>query len=104
VEPFTEPRMFTLEELRQLVEERGEAALDAVLLPIEAALIRWPRIVLDAGQAGALGLGKTVQLGEGPAVEAVNIVDQSGRSLGLGELDAEGVLRSRRLFRWAVPG
>jgi len=104
VEPFTEPRMFTLDELKQLAAERGEGALDAVLLPIEAALVRWPRLVLDAGQAVALGLGQTVQLGDGPAIEAVNIVDQDGRSLGLATLDAGGVLRSRRLFRWAVSG
>lgn len=104
VEPFTEPRMFTLDALRQLAQEQGEAALDALLLPVEAALVRWPKIVLDAGQAAALGLGKTVQLGEGPAIEAVNVVDQAGRSLGLATVDAGGVLRSRRLFRWAVPG
>jgi hypothetical protein len=45
-----------------------------------------------------------VQLGEGPAIDFVNIVDQTGRSLGLATLDAEGVLRSRRLFRWAIAG
>ena len=104
VEPFTEPRMFTLEELRQTAEEGGEGALDAVLLPIEAALVGWPKLMLDARQATALGHGQMVQLGEGPAIDFVNIVDQTGRSLGLATLDAEGVLRSRRLFRWAIAG
>jgi len=104
VEPFTEPRMHALEELRQLSQGQGEEALDRLLLPIEAALIRWPRIVLDERQALALGRGQVVQLGEGAAVENVNVVDSAGRSLGIAELDARGVLRSRRLFRWAVSG
>ena len=32
---------------------------------------------------------------------AVNILDEAGRSLGLGDLTEDGKLRARRLFRWA---
>jgi hypothetical protein len=35
-------------------------------------------------------------------MESVNVIDASGRSLGLAELGADGVLRVRRLFRWAA--
>jgi tRNA pseudouridine55 synthase len=102
VAPFTAPRMHTLGELSQLREQQGETALDALLLPIEAGLVHWPRISLDAQQAVALGHGQAVQLGQGPAMESVNVIDASGRSLGLAELGADGVLRVRRLFRWAA--
>jgi tRNA pseudouridine55 synthase len=37
----------------------------------------------------------------GPKVLAVNVLNQSGRSLGLAELAEDGKLRAKRLFRWA---
>jgi len=104
VEPFTEPRMYTLGELTQVGQEQGEEALDGLLLRIEDALVLWPRIALDPQQAVALGRGQTVQLGEGSALKDVSVVDAKGRILGLGELDGDGVLRSKRLFRWAAQG
>jgi tRNA pseudouridine55 synthase len=105
VEPFGEPRMATIDELRQLSEARGEQALDAVLLPIDAALVLWPRVGLDSLQALALGRGQAVQLGQGQTLAGeVNAVDGTGRSLGLAEVDGNGVLRAKRLFRWAAQG
>jgi tRNA pseudouridine55 synthase len=32
----------------------------------------------------------------------VALLDEAGRGLGLGEVDAEGGLRPARLFRWAA--
>jgi tRNA pseudouridine55 synthase len=32
----------------------------------------------------------------------VNVTDATGRSLGLAEVDADGQLRPKRLFRWAA--
>lgn len=104
VDPFREPRMHTLGTLQALGELHGESALDAVLLPLEAALADWPKVQLDDKQALALGRGQIVQLDQGPGLRAVWVVDASGRSLGLAELGADGVLRARRLFRWAAQG
>ena len=105
VEPFAEPRMFTLDALREVLEQGGEEELEGVLLPIDRALVLWPRITLDSAQALALGRGQAVQL-QAPdqALAEVNVLDPQGRSLGLAELSADGVLRSRRLFRWAAQG
>lgn len=100
VEPFVEPRMFTLEALVAL-SGQGEAALDAILLPVEAGLVAWPSIVLDATQALALGRGQPVALPDASALEAVNATLPGGRSLGLARVDENGVLHARRLFRWA---
>jgi tRNA pseudouridine55 synthase len=102
VAPFAQPVMHTLGELAGLREQQGEPALDALLLPIEAGLVHWPRVELDASQAVALGHGQPVQLGEAGPVESVNVVDAAGRSLGLAGIDAAGVLRARRLLRWAA--
>jgi tRNA pseudouridine55 synthase len=102
VAPFAQPVMHTLGELAGLREQQGEPALDALLLPIEAGLVHWPRVELDASQAVALGHGQPVQLSEAGPLESVNVVDAAGRSLGLAGIEAAGVLRARRLFRWAA--
>jgi tRNA pseudouridine55 synthase len=104
VEPFGEPRMYGLEELRQLLEGAGEEELEGALLPMDRALVLWPRIALDAAQAVALGRGQVVQLAPGEALKEVNAIDAAGRSLGLAELSANGELRAKRLFRWAAQG
>jgi tRNA pseudouridine55 synthase len=102
VEPFRAPRMHTLEQL-QAIAGQGEDALDACLLPIEAGLSEWRRQPLDAGQARRLGQGQPVQLDPGVGEQGpVHIVDAAGCSLGLGEVDAGGLLRSTRLFRRAA--
>ena len=103
VDPFRSPRMFGLDELRALAEQ-GESLLDACLLPIEAGLAAWPRVVLDADQAVGWGHGRAIQLDREAAAGEVNVTDAAGRSLGLGLVDSAGILRVGRLFRWAVQG
>ena len=102
VDPFTAPRMFTLDELQAMAEGQGEAALDACLLPIEAGLSAFPRLVVDAGQARRIGQGQRVALEGAAPAEIVAFHDETGRVLGLGEIDCNGVLHPNRLFTWAA--
>jgi tRNA pseudouridine55 synthase len=98
VEPFREPRMVTLDQVAEAAGQ-GDAALDALLLPVEAGLAGWPEVRLDPDQARRLGQGQSVPGMAGSGDVHVRAAD--GTSLGLGEVDAEGVLRPKRLFRWA---
>ncbi|MGQ4584127.1 tRNA pseudouridine(55) synthase TruB [Lysobacter sp. F60174L2] len=102
VEPFTEPAMYTLDQLEALAEQ-GAAALDACLLPVEAGLVGFPSVTLAPADAGTLGHGQPVQLTGASPVDTVAVHDTSGRALGLGRIDAEGRLHPRRLFIWATP-
>jgi tRNA pseudouridine55 synthase len=99
VDPFRSPRMHTLDELLA-VAEQGEGALDALLLPVAAGLVDWPQATLDADGARRIGQGQFVTVACAPG--EVKIVDENGRCLGMGEVDAEGVLRPRRMFVEAV--
>ncbi|MEG3789183.1 tRNA pseudouridine(55) synthase TruB [Lysobacter sp. CCNWLW3] len=100
VEPFVQPRMYTLDELRALAEQ-GEAALDACLLPIEAGLAGFERVQLDAQAQRRIGYGQSVPCAEGePGLVAV--FGEDGRCLGLGQRDDRQRLQPQRLFRWAV--
>ena len=96
VEPFREPRMFTIAEMES-VAAQGRDALDALLLPIESALIGMRSFALDPDQARRLGQGQilpwaTEPLGEGVAYDA------GRRALGLVALTEAG-LRPKRLFK-----
>jgi tRNA pseudouridine55 synthase len=99
VDPFRDPRMWTLEALEALAE-RSERGLDACLLPIEAGMASWPEIRVAPAQARKLGQGQGVP-GFRPA-PSVAIVDEAGRALGLGAVDEGGWLRPQRLFAWAA--
>lgn len=100
VDPFREPRMWTLEALQEL-SGRGERILDACLLPIETGMAAWPAIHVSPAQAQRLGQGQAVA-GGFRTHGSVAVYDGSGRALGLGVVDDEGRLRPQRLFTWAA--
>lgn len=102
VDPFREPRMWTLEALEELREQAGERVLDACLLPVEAGMASWPEVRVNAAQAQRLGRGQGLRGPYPPRGRQVAILDEQGRGLGLGDVDAEGGLRPARLFRWAA--
>ncbi|TDK28419.1 tRNA pseudouridine(55) synthase TruB [Luteimonas aestuarii] len=99
VDPFREPKMWSLEELQALAG-RGERSLEACLLPVERGMSAWAPADVDATQARRLAHGQAVQggfRGDGQ----VAIFGPDGRALGLGEL-SDGCLRPTRLFAWAA--
>jgi tRNA pseudouridine55 synthase len=103
VDPFRQPRMYTLEALQAIAEQGGDAALDACLLPIEAGLTGFPRVDVDAAGGRRLAQGQRLRgypVSDGPV--AIHGPDE--RVLGLGTVDAEGTLSPQRLFAWAVAG
>lgn len=100
VEPFMSPRMWTLAQLQALAEQEGEAALDACLLPIEAGLSGYPQLELDEQGARRLGMGQRLR-GDWAAADTVAVYGPQGRVLGLGSVDADGLLSPQRLFTWA---
>ncbi len=100
VDPFREPKMWSIEALQELAGRGGQHALDACLLPIESGMVAWPEVVVAPAQAARLGRGQAVAQVPGPAGE-VAILDHGGRALGLGQLDAEARLQPKRMFSWA---
>ncbi|HJU25184.1 MAG TPA: tRNA pseudouridine(55) synthase TruB [Rhodanobacteraceae bacterium] len=93
VEPFRAPRMYTLEELDSLGTERGIAALDDCLLPIEAGLADWPALPLEARERDALAHGRRIASSASPGRYRVHA--QDGRLLALVETDGQEVKVTR---------
>lgn len=104
VDPFVQPRMYTLDELRA-VAALGEAGLEACLLPIEAGLTSFARVDVDAEAVRRLGHGQAVACddvgAEGGQDAVVAVYDETGRCLGLAQRQGDR-LAPQRLFRWAV--
>lgn len=102
VEPFRDVPMWPLESLGTA----GSPASLPPLLPIERALPGWPAVTLSApcvrrvrqGQAigrADLAAGAVACLAPGAAVR---LLDGGGALIGLGEVDACGGVRPRRIF------
>jgi tRNA pseudouridine55 synthase len=96
VEPFREPRMFTLGELSDLRARDGVEALHACLLPIEAGLADWPALVLDADDADAVAHGRALPVAGEPG--RCLACAPSGRLLAIGEIDSKGTFKVSRGF------
>lgn len=101
VDPFREPAMHTLEQLAQIASQ-GSDALDALLLPVEAGLSGYPSLTLEEDTARRLGQGQQPPSPE-PAARGLHVAtDAQGRALGLVDVEDNGRLNARRLFRWAA--
>ena len=92
---------YPLEELERI---RGdEAVLDVKLLPVDAALGRYPRLTLEADEARRFLQGQPLvpaagAQGAGPDMPS-RVYDCRGRFLGLGALDAaSGSVRASRVM------
>lgn len=103
VDPFRQPRMYTLQALQALAEQGGEAALQACLLPIDAGLTGFPRVDVDATGVRRLAQGQRLP-GHPPSEGPVAVHGPEGRVIGLGSVSADGTLSPQRLFAWAVAG
>ncbi len=103
VEPFRQPRMFTLEALAAVAEEGGAAALDALLLPLEAGLTAYRQVIVDAASAVLLRQGQRARPTGTAGPGAAAAIDPQGRAVALVEVSADGWLRAVRGFRQTDP-
>lgn len=94
VEPFREPRMFTLDELAAL-RESGDV-LPQTLLPIEAGLADWPILKLDEHGAADVAQGRRLQVSAAPGRYRAHA--PSDALLAIGEVDAAGTFSVSRGF------
>ncbi|MFB3130175.1 MAG: tRNA pseudouridine(55) synthase TruB, partial [Lysobacteraceae bacterium] len=97
VEPFREPVMVTLDQLRAMVEAGDEAGMDALLLPLAAGLAEYPRVDLDADQAHRFCVGQRQRDLSWPR-GLVAVFGPDDAVQGLGQVDESGLLAPQRRF------
>lgn len=96
VDPFRDPRMWTLESLQALAE-RDPHCLDACLLPIEVGLVGHRRVDLSDDGVRRFDQGQRLQV-SGEAAGDCAVFDPLGRARGLARIDEAGSLSPQRVF------
>ena len=96
--PFTLAHSHSLEQLRTLLESQGEAALDALLLPVEHGVSAWPALQLDSRLGLRLWQGQTIRYKDGPY--GMVRIYSDGRFLGIGRHLPDGGFSELRLLRY----
>lgn len=102
VEPFMDPVMHPLDRLQELADS-DVAALDALLLPLEAGLVGYPQVHVDDATARRLAYGQAATV-VGDVVGDCVAIDPSGQARALVQRGTSGELRVLRGFNHAGPG
>ncbi len=105
VGPFNASQMRTEADLMPLNERQDWAGLDALLLPMDQALLGLPELSVTPAQHQRLVHGQTVVLSDAEyddlqaaaSLDAVKLYTQTGQFIGIGAV-AEQVLSVRRLL------
>jgi tRNA pseudouridine55 synthase len=103
VGPFDEAAMVTLAALEAAKESGGEPALDALLMPIGAALAGLPQLTLTANDAFRLRSGQSVLLRgrDAPVLSGPAHAVCRGESVAIGDVE-RGEFHPRRVFTGRV--
>lgn len=98
VNDFPEAAMVTWERLEQVLGEGGHAAVDELLLPMDAGIQAFPALTLSESLAFYLLRGQPVRVRNAPVEGWIRLYDEAGHFLGMGEMDDEARVAPRRLL------
>lgn len=96
---FTIEQSVSLEKLNQLRDEKAFVALDDYLLPVEEALIDWPKITLTNDSAFYVKQGQAVQVSKAPVEGNVTLFAETGDFIGIGSIQDDGKVKPDRLLK-----
>ncbi|MGB5495161.1 MAG: tRNA pseudouridine(55) synthase TruB [Sedimenticolaceae bacterium] len=96
VGPYRQLPMHTLEAVERAASE-GQAALDALLLPIDTALSDWPEVQVGGDAAYYLKQGQAVLVPKAPTQGWVRVY-HAERFLAVGEVQDDGRIAPKRLM------
>lgn len=99
VGPFSIENAYSLEQLVEILKQGGHAALDALLLPLEAALGDFPDIRLSDNGAFYVQQGQPVQVAQAPTEGLVRLYSPDERFLGVGQILEDGRVAPKRLLK-----
>lgn len=97
VGPFSAEGMVDLATLRATAEQ-GREALDALLLPVDSAIMDWPQVRLNSDSAFYLRQGQPVIVPRAPTRGRVRIYDDQDNFMGVGEILDDGRVAPKRMI------
>lgn len=97
VSPFNYGKMFTLDEA---IEAETNGNLQEMLLPVDAGIIHFSKVVLEETDVEKLMFGQTIQIKHHLNTgEMVRIYNTENEFLGIGEIDSSGYIKPKRLIQ-----
>ena len=96
VEPFKDKGMISLQAVEQAVEEKRQ---DELLLPVDAGLADWPRVLLEDEAVNRFIHGNPVPVEE-QHPDTVRVYSRQNELLGLAEIRPDRRLYPKRVFVW----
>lgn len=96
VAPYFNPQLVTMELLEQALEN-NEA--DALLLPVDSAIINYPKLILTIEDAVRLKNGQKIALDHSLEQQFYRVYSDDGTFLGLGERHLNHVIKPVRLIQ-----
>ena len=97
VGPYAGHPMVSMEQIEQAAAE-GNAALDALLLPVDTALGDWPAVHLNADASYYLKMGQPVVVPRAPTEGWVRLYEEPDRFIGVGQVQDDGRIAPKRLL------
>lgn len=96
--PFDESRAVSLQTLEALRDQEAFAEMDALLLPLDAALGELPMVQVSEAGGFYIRQGQPVLVPNSPVSGMVRMGLESGEFLGIGEILDDGRVAPRRLI------
>lgn len=97
VGPFSGENMLDMATL-QAAAEQGREALDALLLPVDSAIMDWPEVRLNNDSTFYLRQGQPVIVPRAPTQGRVRIYDDKDNFIGVGEILDDGRVAPKRMI------
>ncbi len=96
--PFYEPQAVSLDALEALAGADDFSAIDALLQPVDSALMDFPAVHLVESSTEYMLHGHAVQVANAPTDGIVRIYAETGALLGIGEILDDGRVGPKRLI------
>ena len=98
VGPYSTEGMISLDNL-EAAAEADKYSTDALLKPVDSALLDWPEVCLSDDAAYYLKLGQAVQVPKAPTSGWVRLYSKDGLFLGVGFIQEDGKVAPKRLLK-----
>ncbi|EHK89885.1 tRNA pseudouridine(55) synthase TruB [Aggregatibacter actinomycetemcomitans] len=98
VADYPTEKMLDWNALQPLAEQQDLAILDALLLPMDTAVVKLPALTLDERQTKGIGFGQRIKFDNPKKLQGqVRLFSHTNRFLGVAMIDENNVIRPQRL-------
>jgi tRNA pseudouridine55 synthase len=103
VADYPADKMLNFDDLQKIAENAPLATLDSLLLPLDSAVARLPKLNLDQQQTISVKFGQRVKFANDQQIYGqVRLFDNEGDFIGVAEIRSDNVIRPSRMVNIGV--